>query len=93
MQNEIRKFVNNTGIDFGVFWEPIIQAINLDGQMPEVGQVEFYVDGKKTDLIGVQNEINKLHDEKVAKKELTHKKIFVGDGVTHLRKKAVWIRR
>lgn len=62
-------------------------------QMPEVGQVEFYVDGKKTDLIGVQNEINKLHDEKVAKKELTHKKIFVGDGITHLRKKAVWIRR
>jgi DNA repair photolyase len=53
---EIRKFVNNTGLDFGVFWDPIIQAINLDGKMPEelrdVATVEIIeVDGEKRAII------------------------------------------
>lgn len=47
----------------------------------------------KTTAKAVVNEHFRRIEAWRAKKEVTHKKIFVGDGVTHLSKKAVWIRR
>lgn len=60
-------------------------------QMSNIDDVKFYIKGKISSLDEVKKEISRLYNLKVEKKELTHKKIFIGDGVTHLNKKAVWV--